>query len=418
MMRLTLSLIFLSILSALAETAPVDKIYQIPDLGQTVKQVYSIKDLAVLKEQKAYEEFFLHAKDIVPAKRDEKWNEMVSNMAQGLAKEIRNRRLVSKSAYELVEGLYTWPSLRDNEFFTRDRNEVALNYLQSCFKTNKEGLGCLKTTVKFWRNSTPKPELGFKVGSLIYNYLEASNKGPLKISESIEHKQILDNGLLEFYSPALTHGLSEFYCKEKQIKKLLWNELISFADKNAADEKKMAHFIDKLMHPDCWKQLQSDYQQRLTSRDQILRDFSYLFLKSKHAITQQDKDAYLFIYLMDIPSPGKTFNEAWNNLAILGKNHERRMALLERLKKLDPLPDALFATFNEKLKEVTTTHISESFPEFLDFYANTCNQYIKGEGNFPNGNPTLNCRSFYNLNSSHQFVAKFLQDQFIQATSL
>ncbi len=381
------------------------------------KLFYNMKDLAVLEKQQAYEEFFTHAKDIKPAHRNEIWQQMVTSMAQGLAQKIKEKKLITEDSFLLIENLYGWPTLKNQEFFTNDRNDIGLAFLKNCFNNN-DNKKCFFQVSSFWRASSQGPELGHKLGNLLLGELQKTPFAPSRLSSPIEKIEVLDSGLLEFYAPALEHGLSEFYCQDPQLKSLLSSELTYYADKEGADPKKMAHFIDKLMHPDCWKQLQKGYEEDIMSKNKSQRDLAYHLLRSKKSLSEEKEDLYLFLYLLDVPSPGDIFNLAWARLNQVSANFDRRLRLLRAVKKLDPLPDSLFATFDRKLKKVVSSHIAQHFPEYFDYYAKTCNQYIKGEGSFPRGNPTLNCRSFYQMNKKEGFVSQFLQQEHERAIKI
>ncbi len=127
-------------------------------------------------------------------------------------------------------------------------------------------------------------------------------------------------------------------------------------------------------------------------------------MAAQNELTQEQRDLYLFVYILQTPSIGDTFNQAWSNLEMLGKDYERRMRLLKAVKRLDPLPDQLFSTFGHKKALVVTKHLAAHFPEYLDFYSRTCLNYIQGKDSFPRGNPTINCKDFYELSSKEKII--------------
>ena len=66
------------------------------------KNLYSLADLEVLQKGKSYEEYFEHARDILPSKRNEYWIEMLSSMAIDYVDELRSQKQFNSKYYKKI----------------------------------------------------------------------------------------------------------------------------------------------------------------------------------------------------------------------------------------------------------------------------------------------------------------------------
>ncbi len=81
------------------------------------------------------------------------------------------------------------------------------------------------------------------------------------------------------------------------------------------------------------------------------------------------------------------------------------------LKKLDPLPDQIFASSDQIKKKAVTNHFKAHFPEYLDYYVDQCLNFYQGSLVFKNGNPTIRCQDLMNSD----FIQKIIeQDKIIK----
>ncbi len=124
------------------------------------QQIYSKADLEILEEQKNYEEFFLHARDILPQSRDFGWEEMVLRMGTSYIKNRLSENQANATAFNFIESIYEWPTLKKDIDFNRLRVQFGINYFQNC----KEK--CLKDYTTFFTKN-PDGELGLTLGKLL-----------------------------------------------------------------------------------------------------------------------------------------------------------------------------------------------------------------------------------------------------------
>ena len=95
---------------------------------------------------------------------------------------------------------------------------------------------------------------------------------------------------------------------------------------------------------------------------------------------------------MGIPR-GDSLNFAWSRIVELSDDPVRRAGVVKLLKTTDPFPDRIFdVKANRENKRVIAKFLEKNFPEFWPVYFQKCLEFYSGKGEFPYGNPTLNCQ--------------------------
>jgi hypothetical protein len=360
---------------------------------------YSLEDLKILYQQENIKEFFSHALDIRPSKRNKDWQEMVSALAGNYLKQLKDKPYITEEDFLYMEKLNSFADLKSNEFFNNDRNIVGLRYLRHCFE-NFNRKKCLSSSIDFWQSSQPNVDLSAQLGSLLLGHFYRDG---FKITDPIEKKTQFQTSFLDIYSLSLASNLSEFYCKDPKLAEGLKNQLSYLSKKLNYNKKQMAHEIDKLMHPDCWNHLASFYIRQLNGKN-AQSDLAFFILESKNALNQQQKDLYYLAYLLETPAPGDLMNTAWSRIETLSKKPTQRDLLIAEIKRFDTLPDSLLSSNDKQRAKTILRHISQNFPEFIDHYARSCLSYIKGEKKFVKGNPTIHCREFFHISKKEKFI--------------
>lgn len=334
---------------------------------------YTLQDLEVLAQEGAHEEFFAHALDIRPSERQEAWKSMVSTMADSFSRKVLAKSNLSEADYTKIEQLYSWPSLKTDDIFRTRRQSIGLTYLQKCLKN---ATPCWDKVRIFWESDKTDPDTAFKLAQMTSDY----ENSPL--------------ATWDFLEVALKSPLSEFYCKKSFAMNTLWGKIeIDYVKLGPEGDLMMK--IDRTVHPDCLPSLIKEARQRLYYPPKVLdRELAFQILKSQSKADLEISDFFYTVYLLDNPSKGELFNYSWNRVKELGGTVERREKVLDQLKKLDPLPDTIFSTLDERKKKVVLMHFKTYFPEYLDHYTNQCVEYYAGKGSFPSGNPTMNCQQF------------------------
>jgi hypothetical protein len=333
---------------------------------------YTLADLEVLVTEDNPVEFFQHARDIRPSERQEAWKTMVVKMGDSLSQVIKNRPQITKKDFQTIEELFTWSALRADDVFKTRRQEIGLRYLRVCLKSEKP---CWEDLKSFWEKNKEDADTAMKLAELTLN---------------LPHSPLTT---WTFLDVALKSPLSEFYCKKDFVMNALWGKIeIDYV--KLGPQGDLMKKIDETVHPDCVPSLVETARKRLYQPPKVFdRELSFQVLRSQLKANEAVTDFFYSVYLLDNPSQGELFNYSWNRVKELGKTVERRERVLETLKKLDPLPDAILSTLDETKKRVVLGHFKTYFPEYFDFYANQCLSFYGGKEKFPNGNPTIHCQN-------------------------
>lgn len=357
---------------------------------------YTMADLEALEGQKNYNEFFEHALDILPSLRGEIWQQMVAGMATGLIDFKSQRQDYKPKSWQQIEKLSLWPVLQSDEFFQTKRRRYFLEYIERCLNSNgQNNEDCTKQIQRYWANSFKNTDAGLQLAKLIE-----------------EHSLKLDSW--DFIHKAPHSELSHFHCKKPLVQRQLIGQLGLKMKKGPVSFSKWPDHIQELMNETCWKKLTPDLKRSLMERStaQLTKDLIYQLLKSQENIDQEQEDLFLVKYLLEGPIVGDTFNLAWKRLAKIAEDYKRRKTLFENIQKLDPLPGNIFASPNTKKRDIVMRHIHQYFPEYFPYYAQTCLNYMSGQGEFPRGNPTIQCEDFFNVTDTKGWIQDEVQSRY------
>ena len=341
---------------------------------------YTLKDLEILEEQNNYPDFFLHAKDIRPALRSEHWKQMVRHMAVGWIDFKLKRNIFDQDSFQKIEKVSAWPTLRRDNFFQLKRGEYGLKVFRHCFSIkNQDHSECLRWIEQFWVRSNRTVQEGYYLAKLL-----------------VEKKQ---PRVWRYLSEVLVKEEAKNYCGEKLVQNEFFNTM-----GDTGKLVKIRNTVDKLLHIDCWKAMVPGLKKRLLensharSGDEEAKLFNILLAKG--ALEESDKDFYYTLFILNGPQVGKTFNRAWNRMKMLGGDFSRRHKVLQKLKKLDPLPDGVMGISYPEKRKILLNFISHHFPEYFNHYVKMCLNYLEGKGSHPQGNPTIRCRDFFRYTDS------------------
>ncbi len=354
---------------------------------------YEIGDLETLYKENNFQEFLNHALDIRPSQRDEKWKKMVMEISEDFIKDKVSRKHFDEKTLSFIESLTNWPVLREDEIFFLRRNEFGIKYFEECFVTNKKEI-CFQKINKFWSNTTLKnPDLGLNLASLLY-------------------ENSYDGGLWEYVTFACNSNVAEFYCKNSLIKKEILKKIQTIIASNLSQlDQKIA--LQNTMNESCLKTLIPEIKKAYLEVESALAKELYLkFLNINGKLDPKEKDFFLTLYYLQGPVIGDLFNESWNTIQTLGQNYNKRMAVMDKLKELSLLPDEIFSSTNEKKKEALLSHFYKNFPEYLDFYAKTCIEFLEGKKDYPHGNPTLRCKDLFQNSENTKILEPSLQAKY------
>ena len=347
--------------------------------------IYTKADLEVLKSGKNYEEFFKHAKDIIPTQRDQSWLNMVSTMSSDLVDQYRTLDKYGPSEFTLIESLASWPELTNDEFFQVKRNSYALTFFKRCLlKEDKKP--CYEQMESFWKTARQDPETGFQLLVLAEGFFPSKNSW-------------------SFIKKAVTSKFSKFYCPKDVVQHTIEKRLRRFSTLDYQSPQFPAK-LKLLANSQCWSKTIDFFETKLLDTNAKDQEVIFHTLNGLELLSPQLKHTYLTKYFLEGPTPGLLLNLAWSNLEKLSQDYSLRKKVLEKLKELDPLPGAIFT--NENKDQVFTRHLVKTFPEYLTTYTKTCVKYLDGSQVFPYGNPTLNCHYLFKMNEKEVLGEKVI----------
>lgn len=352
---------------------------------------YNLADLRALSEEGSYQEFLAHALDIRPSERGDEWKAMVSKMALKFAHATLNESVVPRKSFQKIEEIYRWPSLRQDDVFRSRRVEIGLRYLKTCLVSE---VPCWDDLSAYWKEDSSDPDVAVKLAEVLVDRPDA----PFSVWTLLER-------------PLLT-PFSEFYCKRPFVMKALWNKL-NLDYLKLSKETKLLSRIEETIHADCLPSLVEESRKRVYDpENEGDRELAFEILSSVGKADQKLRDFFYTLYLLEHPSQGELMNLSWNNLSELGKNPGRREEVMERMSKLDPLPDAVMGSLDLAKRRAVLRHFKTNFPEYFDYYSQQCVAYYSGSQKFPKGNPTMKCQDLMNSDLASEILPDSKIEQF------
>lgn len=357
-----------------------------PLSAQNHNVLYSLKDLEILEKEKNFHEFFKHAHDIRPSLRKKHWKNMVGHMAEAFLATQKDRPHIEDSFFSQMEKIFKWPTLKNNEFFRKDRALIGEKYFKRCFIEKRKN--CLKKLYHFWFEYPKDPLLGIKLHKLIH------------LLSKKDHQE----NHWTFFRPAVKNRFSEFYCKKTEVKKGIL-EYLTVLSKKTTTLKQLQTTINEQFHVDCIQSVAPFFYKKMSVGHKNLRYISYIFLEATKKIQSKDRDWFHLLYYLDGPVIGETFDQSLKTIKKLGKNYSRREKALKKIQTFDPLPGQLFLTVSHKKKKSLIEFFHDNVPEYMNLYAKACLDYLQEKRPYPKGNPTLQCRELVEMAKSKNYIS-------------
>lgn len=357
---------------------------------------YSLNDLEILKKDGNFEEFLQHANDIRPSERNSHWREMSNEMANQYISSKLKRKLFDRKTFIEIESLSRRSPIKNNNFFLNRRTLYGTSYLEHCFENSRSKKSdCINDFETLWNNTSEGPEkadFGIKLGHLAEKYRIPTN-------------------FWNLYSNGLKSNMANFYCNNPSVRKTLFGKLGKIIN-TSNSEIEIKTNMKKIIHTECWNSFVPYLKSLLSSKNKIIKEHAYILLKLKNNLLTEEKDFYLSLNLLENPVVGSIFNEAWSTMKEIGQNYKRRQLVLQKLKKLDPLPGILFDIRDRGKKNIIIEFLAQNIPEYLNFYASTCLDYLDGKKTFPNGNPTIECHQLFKSSKEMNWIKTGLQKRY------
>ena len=119
----------------------------------------------------------------------------------------------------------------------------------------------------------------------------------------------------------------------------------------------------------------------------------YYWLKDLDLLSERDSRKFEVYFFLQGLGPGKLLNKVWGTITKLSRNHKNRESLVEDIKKFDPIPDE-FLNKDKLVRQTFLRHLDSNFPEFIQYYNQSCRAFFQGRGHFPKEQPNGSLRQF------------------------
>lgn len=359
---------------------------------------YTIEDLEILASTGPYPEFFAHIYDIRPAERDKKWMELAQATSEKYVLHLYANKMIDLENWRKIRELSGQVYNKNNDGLKLARNKYGTALMEFCFKT-KSFKECYPLGMEVFGDQSD-PQLAHDLGRIIHHHFEQNASETDRMISSV----------WPFYRIMAAHPLSEFYCDKSYFQDIVLGVL----NQNIAElsDDKIADQVFQTMHQDCWKQLANTLKKDLAHN--FTNSQNYKLLMATKSIAPKDLLTFKIIYLLQQTQQGPLLEQSFQALLSLKDDYERRRSVLNQLKQIDPLPGKVFAKSDDKTALVIIKNLSQFFPEYVDHYASTCLNYLSGEQQFPNGNPTLECNELFDVAQKIQVVPEMVVKRFKQ----
>lgn len=348
---------------------------------QALALTYTLADLRVLYSEKSYNEYMKHHLDVRPSKRDFEWKKMTREMATAQADEFIKKEQVTRENFNLLTKYIENKNLKAYAFYTLAYSKFARLYFKKCNN-------CIKDLDRYISHSARYPDIDFDIYKNLNNSIKSNYdnlvKAPLKSNDSI------------------------YYCKEEQGQKALVKILVDEIGREDTKDTIVKKSKD-IFNPDCLNGFSKEDIHALLDKADYTSEIIYLTFRAFEKIDDITSDTYLMTYLLTSPKPGPIMNMAWNQIEMLSANYKKRMKIFDNLKKQYPLSGEIFERKNGKVAEkskIIIKRFAENFPEYLNFYGETCLNFYSGKVKFARGNPALHCDDFM----AEEVAGKWMSD--------
>ena len=348
--------------------------------------LYSLKDLQVLEQEKNFEEFLMHVNDIRPSERQKLWKEMFQSMAIELVDYKTRTKDFSIEAFKRIEEIGRVSVLFNDEFFQLKRSIYAKTFFNQCYLQASEKNGsqkengiktCDSELSSFWYFSKKDADLGLEFAKLVERY--PSN---------------LKNW--HFYQRAINDSIANLYCEKPLIQRAVIKKLTEESFDSEFDGN-YKNLIKRFVPDKCFQKiipsLRLGIQSTITNG--LEKEMAMNLLSASGKLTKEEEDFYAVLYMLDGPVVGDKMNLAWKKIEDLSLQYTKRIKILAQIKSLPLIPDKIFKDASLPRNKAIINLFAKNFPEYLNFYGESCVKYLENQNEF-SGNiaSSLQCNEF------------------------
>lgn len=348
--------------------------------------LYTLKDLQVLEQEKNFEEFLMHVNDIRPSERQKLWKDMYQSMAMELVDYKTRTKDFSMQAYRQIEDIGRSSALFNDEFFQLKRSIYAKTFFSECYAQASEKKDAQKTAgIKtcdselnsFWYFSKKDADVGLEFAKLVDRYPSTLKNWP-------------------FYQRAINDSVASLYCEKPDIQRAVIKKLTeeSFDSEFDGNYKTLiTRFVPEKCFAKIIPSLRLGLQSTVTNG--LEKEMAMNLLSAAGKLTKEEEDLYAVLYMLDGPVVGDKMNLAWKKIEDLSTQYTKRMKILAQIKSLPLIPDKIFKDAGLPRNKAIINLFAKNFPEYLNFYGESCVKYLENKSEFT-GNiaSSLQCNEF------------------------
>ena len=348
--------------------------------------LYSLKDLQVLEQEKNFEEFLMHVNDIRPSERQKLWKDMYQSMAMELVDYKTRTKDFSMQAYRQIEDIGRSSALFNDEFFQLKRSIYAKTFFSECYNQASEKKDAQKTAgIKtcdselnsFWYFSKKDADVGLEFAKLIERHPSTLNSWP-------------------FYQRAINDSIANLYCEKPDIQRAVIKKLTE-ASFEADFDGNYKTLINRFIPDKCFGKIIPSLRLGLQSTitNGLEKEMAMNLLSAAGKLTKEEEDLYAVLYMLDGPVVGDKMNLAWKKIEDLSTQYTKRIKILAQIKALPLIPDKIFKDAGLPRNKAIINLFAKNFPEYLNFYGESCVKYLENKSEFT-GNiaSSLQCNVF------------------------
>lgn len=348
--------------------------------------LYTLKDLQVLEQEKNFEEFLMHVNDIRPSERQKLWKDMYQSMAMELVDYKTRTKDFSMQAYRQIEDIGRSSALFNDEFFQLKRSIYAKTFFSECYKQASEKKDAQKTAgIKtcdselnsFWYFSKKDADIGLEFAKLVDRYPSTLSSWP-------------------FYQRAINDSIANLYCEKPDIQRAVIKKLTQESFESDFDGN-YKNLIKRFVPEKCFGKIIPSLRLGLQSTitNGLEKEMAMNLLSASGKLTKEEEDLYAVLYMLDGPVVGDKMNLAWKKIEDLSTQYTKRIKILAQIKSLPLIPDKIFKDASLPRNKAIINLFAKNFPEYLNFYGESCVKYLENKNEFT-GNiaSSLQCNEF------------------------
>jgi hypothetical protein len=332
--------------------------------------LYTLKDLAVLEQEKNFEEFLAHVNDIRPSERQKLWKDMYQSMAMEMIDYKLRTKDLSLKAYKNVETLGRSSALMNDEFFQLKRSIYAKSFFSNCYAQASDKSGaerqkgiksCDSELNSFWYFSKKDPDIGLEFAKIIERYGSSVPTWP-------------------FYQRALSDSISPIYCEKPDIQRSIISKLTAESFDQDFDGN-YKNLIKRFVPDKCFEKVVPALRMALqtTVTNGVEKEMAMNLLSAKGLLSKDEEDLYAILYMLDGPVVGDKMNLAWKKIEDLSSQYQKRLKILGQIKNLPIIPDKIFKDPNLPRNKAIINLFAKNFPEYLNYYGESCVKHLENK---------------------------------------